>query len=94
MAHDGQDLQMKPIVLPELLALTGAAIAPLEATLEAARVAVRNQVTQEGRVSGQLIEANQTAAHGLSWLACEENVASCKNRVEFDWFMRETLMTW
>ncbi|MEQ3670423.1 acyl-CoA dehydrogenase family protein [Pseudophaeobacter sp.] len=69
MAHDGQDLQMKPIVLPELLALTGAAIAPLEATLEAARVAVRNQVTQEGRVSGQLIEANQTAAHGLSWLA-------------------------
>lgn len=69
MAHDGQDLQMKPIVLPDLLALTGAAIAPLEATLEAARVAVRNQVTQEGRVSGQLIEANQTAAHGLSWLA-------------------------
>ncbi|WP_417713618.1 acyl-CoA dehydrogenase family protein [Pseudophaeobacter arcticus] len=69
MAHDGQDLQMKPIVLPDLLTLTGAAIAPLEATLEAARTAVRNLVTQEGRVSGQLIEENQTAAHGLSWLA-------------------------
>ena len=69
MAHDGQDLQMKPIVLPELLTLTAAAIAPLEATLEAARVAVRADVTQDGRVSGQLIEENQTAAHGLSWLA-------------------------
>lgn len=69
MAHDGQDLQMKPIVFPDLLTLTAAAIAPLEATLEAARIAVRAQVSQEGRVSGQLIEANQTAAHGLSWLA-------------------------
>ena len=69
MAHDGQDLQMKPIVFPELLTLTAAAIAPLEATLEAARVAVRADVTQDGRVSGQLIEENQTAAHGLSWLA-------------------------
>jgi (2S)-methylsuccinyl-CoA dehydrogenase len=69
MAHDGQDLQMKPIVLPDLLTLTAAAIAPLEATLEAARIAVRDLVSQEGRISGQLIEKNQTAAHGLSWLA-------------------------
>ncbi|MEP2716759.1 acyl-CoA dehydrogenase family protein [Pseudophaeobacter sp.] len=69
MAHDGQDLQMKPIVLPNLLTLTAAAIAPLEATLEAARATVRALVSQDDRVSGQLIEANQTAAHGLSWLA-------------------------
>ncbi|WP_278924150.1 MULTISPECIES: acyl-CoA dehydrogenase family protein [Pseudophaeobacter] len=69
MAHDGQDLQMKPIVLPDLLALTGAAIIPLEGLLEAAQDSVRRLVSQDGRVSGQLIEANQTAAHGLSWLA-------------------------
>ena len=69
MAHDGQDLQMKPILLPELLTLTGAAIAPLDAVLEAATQSVRTMVSQDGRVSGQLIEANQTAAHGLSWLA-------------------------
>ena len=69
MAHDGQDLQMKPILLPELLTLTGAAIAPLDAVLEAATQSVRAMVSQDGRVSGQLIEANQTAAHGLSWLA-------------------------
>lgn len=69
MAHDGQDLQMKPILLPELLTLTGAAIAPLDAVLEAATQSVRTTVSKDGRVSGQLIEANQTAAHGLSWLA-------------------------
>jgi len=69
MAHDGQDLQMKPIVLPELLTLTAATMAPLEATLEAARIAVRATVSKEDRVSGQMIEENQTAAHGLSWLA-------------------------
>jgi (2S)-methylsuccinyl-CoA dehydrogenase len=60
---------MKPILLPELLTLTGAAIAPLDAVLEAATQSVRTMVSQDGRVSGQLIEANQTAAHGLSWLA-------------------------
>ncbi|EBA16074.1 isobutyryl-CoA dehydrogenase [Roseobacter sp. SK209-2-6] len=69
MAHDGQDLQMKQIVLPELLTLTAAALPPLEAILEKARQSVRDMVSQEGRVSGQLIEENQTAAHGLSWLA-------------------------
>ena len=69
MAHDGQDLQMKQIVLPELLTLTAAALPPLEAILDKARLSVRAMVSQEDRVSGQLIEENQTAAHGLSWLA-------------------------
>ena len=69
MAHDGQDLDMKPIVLPELLKLTGAAIAPLEALFETARASVRDMVTDGDRVSGALVEANQCAAHGLSWLA-------------------------
>jgi len=69
MAHDGQDLQMKPTLIPGLLQLTAAALEPLDQLLETARAAVRAQVTEEGRVSGRLIEANQTAAHGLSWLA-------------------------
>ena len=69
MAHDGQDLQMKPTVLPELLTLTAATIAPLDQLLEAAQSAVRDLVTAEGRVSGALVEQHQTAAHGLSWLA-------------------------
>lgn len=69
MAHDGQDLQMKQIVLPDLLTLTAATLGPLDQLLETARGAVRDLVTADGRVSGALVEQHQTAAHGLSWLA-------------------------
>ncbi|MFD3190795.1 acyl-CoA dehydrogenase family protein [Sedimentitalea sp. HM32M-2] len=74
MAHDGRDLQMTTrengaVILPDLLALTGAAIAPVQGVLDIARARLRDMVTQDGRVSGALIEANQTAAHGLAWLA-------------------------
>jgi len=57
------------VLLPDLLALTGAAIAPVQALSTRACEIVRTQVTDNGRVSGALIEANQTAAHGLAWLA-------------------------
>ncbi len=70
MAHDGQDaLAAETAILPDLLRLTGASIAPAEAILATATARVREMVTQDGRVSGGLIEANQTAAHGLAWLA-------------------------
>ncbi len=70
MAHDGQDLTMTPsVILPELLKLTGATIAPVEAVLETAKSHVREMVTEGERVSGKLIEQHQTAAHGLAWLA-------------------------
>ncbi len=59
----------QPIILGDLLALTGVALAPAEALLERATGAVRAMVTVEGRVSGAAIEAHQTAAHGLAWLA-------------------------
>ncbi len=74
MAHDGQDPHMTtgengPAILPGLLDLTGAATPPVQALLEAARAQVRERVSEGGRISGALIEANQTAAHGLAWLA-------------------------
>ncbi|MGC1495848.1 MAG: acyl-CoA dehydrogenase family protein [Sulfitobacter sp.] len=70
MPHDGQDMTMQtPIVLENLLALTAAALPPVEDVLEKATTSVRTLVTAEGRVSAGLIEANQTAAHGLAWLA-------------------------
>lgn len=69
MAHDGQDPSLGSAILPDLLTLTGAAIAPVETVFEAARTSVRDMVSKDGRVSGALIEANQTAAHGLAWLA-------------------------
>ena len=71
MAHDGQDMtQMTATaILPDLLTLTRAAVPAVNAVFEQAREAVRTMVTADGRVSGALIEANQTAAHGLAWLA-------------------------
>jgi (2S)-methylsuccinyl-CoA dehydrogenase len=77
MAHDGQDLKMtaetqNSPILPDLLATTAAAVPPVTAVLQAATEAVRELVSAEGRVSGKLLEANQTAAHGLAWFATYE----------------------
>jgi (2S)-methylsuccinyl-CoA dehydrogenase len=70
MAHDGQDLTMtQSVILPDLLALTAAAVTPVEAVFEVAREKLRQTVSQDGRISNALIEENQTAAHGLAWLA-------------------------
>ncbi|MEO0751661.1 MAG: acyl-CoA dehydrogenase family protein [Pseudomonadota bacterium] len=70
MAHDGQDLRLNPPVhLDDLLSLTGAAIAPVEAILATAKARLEDVVMVDGRVSGGKIESNQTAAHGLAWLA-------------------------
>ena len=70
MAHDGQDMTMATaIILPDLLSLTKSALGPVEKVFAIAREKVRDQVTNEGRISGKLIEENQTASHGLAWLA-------------------------
>ncbi len=72
MPHDGQNVaaaEAPAPLLPDLLALTGAAIGPAEHVLAAARGAVKAMVTDGDRVSGSLVEAHQTAAHGLAWLA-------------------------
>jgi len=70
MAHDGQDVGMtRAILLDDLLTLTGAAIAPVEAVLESAKTKIKDMVVVDGRVSGGAVEANQCAAHGLAWLA-------------------------
>ncbi|MGB0969246.1 MAG: acyl-CoA dehydrogenase family protein, partial [Halocynthiibacter sp.] len=70
MPHDGQDITMTAsVVLPDLLDLTKAAIGPVETVLNAARETLRGHVSENGRVSGKLIEENQTATHGLAWLA-------------------------
>ena len=70
MAHDGQDLgNTTPVLLDDLLALTGAAIAPVEALTELARTRLRAELSVDGRVSAALVEQHQTAAHGLAWLA-------------------------
>ncbi len=70
MPRDGQDptLTLDPR-LPDLLRLTRAGVEAAERLLETATDRVKGDVTADGRVSGLLLEQNQTAAHGLAWLA-------------------------
>ncbi|WP_339764109.1 acyl-CoA dehydrogenase family protein [uncultured Sulfitobacter sp.] len=70
MAHDGHGLTSgAQVILDDLLELTGQALPPVDEILEKAKASVRDMVSVDGRVSNGLVEANQTAAHGLAWLA-------------------------
>ena len=70
MAHDGQDVMTgNAPLLDKLCDLTRQAVPAAEQVLDAATEALRGLVTVDGRVSNSAIEANQTAAHGLAWLA-------------------------
>ena len=69
MAHDGQDTLLRSALLPDLLALTAKALTPVETVLDLATTRVRDMVSDDGRVSGALLEQHQTAAHGLAWFA-------------------------
>ncbi len=72
MAHDGQTMPQSTqdaALLPDLLALTRAAVAPVEQVLDLAVTAVRGRVTEDGKVSAAALDREQTAAHGLAWLA-------------------------
>ncbi len=51
------------------VALIEAALPGFETLLQEAVAAVRDKVTVEGKISTALLEAEQHAAHGLSWLA-------------------------
>jgi len=71
MAHDGQDVTLSSgnPVLPDLLDLTRAAVAPAESILDAATAKLKEAVSVEGKVSVARVEAEQTGTHGLAWLA-------------------------
>ena len=70
MPHDGQDIVAAPaVILPDLLALTAAAMGPVDAVLAQAKALLRDLVTAGGKVMPALIDQHQTAAHGLAWLA-------------------------
>ena len=69
MAHDGSMQVGETPVLEGLLDLTAAAVGPAEALLARATEIVRDRVTTDGKVDAALLDADQTAAHGLAWLA-------------------------
>ncbi|MEM1375737.1 MAG: acyl-CoA dehydrogenase family protein, partial [Pseudomonadota bacterium] len=68
MAHDGQ-MQMTTPVLAGLLDLTREALGPVDDVTARAKAALAHMVMENGRVSGTLVDAHQTAAHGFAWLA-------------------------
>ena len=69
MAHDGAGPMTDTVILANLTDLTRSALAPVLAITDSAKSAVAGLVTENGRISAQLIEQHQTAAHGLAWLA-------------------------
>jgi (2S)-methylsuccinyl-CoA dehydrogenase len=64
-----KDAPMQSPLLDDLLSLTSATIAPAEALLATATARVRDAVSEGGKVSGAKLEAEQSAAHALAWLA-------------------------
>tara|TARA_R110000772_G_scaffold49123_11_gene113128 strand:+ start:12887 stop:14560 length:1674 start_codon:yes stop_codon:yes gene_type:complete len=57
------------ILLPDLLTLCRTAQSAADDVFTAARRRVTDMCSENGKVSGALVDANQVAAHGLSWLA-------------------------
>jgi (2S)-methylsuccinyl-CoA dehydrogenase len=56
-------------LLDDLLSLTAEAVAATEGLLARALDTVRARVTENGKVSAAALDADQTAAHGLAWVA-------------------------
>ena len=70
MPHDGQDMTLTATpVLADLRQLTAQTLPAVDNILANAKAALRTMVTENDRISGKLIEAHQTAAHGVAWLA-------------------------
>ena len=53
---------------PDLLADSAAALGAAERFLEAAKAAVLQKVSRDGKVDNALLEQEQFAAHGFAWL--------------------------
>jgi len=70
MPHDGQDMtQTASPILADLLSLTTDALPAVASIVARAKASVAALTTANGRIANDLIEAHQTAAHGLAWLA-------------------------
>lgn len=60
---------MSDLILSDLLASAGRAVTAADVLLEKAKDSVSEKVMVEGRVNSAKLEIEQTAAHGLSWMA-------------------------
>lgn len=68
MPRDGVQMSQTAII-PDLLALTEAALPQVESLLVTSQAKVKAKVSESGRVSAAKLEEQQFAAHALSWLA-------------------------
>jgi (2S)-methylsuccinyl-CoA dehydrogenase len=68
MPRDGQTIPDGTVILPDLLALPAPPWPGRDASCTATE-RLRADLSVDGRITGALLEANQTAAHGLAWLA-------------------------
>ena len=68
MPRDGVQMSQTAII-PDLLALTEAALPQVESLLVTSQATVKAKVSEAGRVSAAKLEEHQFAAHALSWLA-------------------------
>ncbi len=71
MAHDGNVTTTETPVLKNLLAVTETAVPQAEALLQRAKDVVRSLVCDKatGKIDAALLESEQTAVHGLAWVA-------------------------
>ncbi len=60
---------MSSAVLSDLMSRTAAALPQVETIVAQATAALRARIAPQGRTSAELLELNQSAAHGLAWLA-------------------------
>ncbi len=63
------DSRTPAALLDDILGLTAKALPEVEALFDECREALRAMVSTGGKISGAALEANQYAAHALSWLA-------------------------
>ncbi len=72
MPHDGHampDTMTESSVLADLQALTAAALPEVEVLFTAGRDGLKAAVTVDGKVVASALEARQSSAHALAWLA-------------------------
>ena len=65
---DSAILPDESLILPDLLGTCAEAQRSVDAFVETARARVVAMVTVDGRVSGERLNEEQYAGHGLSWI--------------------------
>ncbi len=69
MPHDGNQMSPNAVILPDLPDLASDVVVQLRLLLRTACQNVLVMGNRDGRISAELLDRHQAAAHGLAWLA-------------------------